>query len=138
MIDVLNDCNIAAATIGNHDFDFGADVLAEHVKNCSFPWMLANCVDKSTGALLGNGLRKKVIENKGRRIGLMGLIEKEWLATLSTVDLAHVEYTDFVTVAREVEQELREVDGVDMVVAVTHFRLPNDERLAAEVPELDL
>ena len=41
-----------------------------------------------------------MIENNGRRIGLMGLIEREWLATLATVDEEDTNYEDFVVCAK--------------------------------------
>jgi len=45
---------------------------------------------------------------------------------------------DFVEEGQKLAQELKEVDGVDFVFALTHMRLPNDELLAAKVPEIDL
>ena len=37
---VLNLLNIHTAVIGNHDFDFGLDVLQGLVGQCNFPWLL--------------------------------------------------------------------------------------------------
>lgn len=34
--------------------------------------------------------------------------------------------------------KLRAEEGCDFVIALTHFREPNDERLAAEAPEIDI
>eukprot|EP00729_Bicosta_minor_P013662 gene13662-16509_t len=138
MVPVLNEMMIDAATIGNHDFDFGVENLMTHVEATNFPWMLANAHDKATGKPLGAGVPTCVIENSGRRIGLIGLIEREWLATLATIDEEDTVYEDFVVCARRLAAELRATENVDLVVAVTHMRVPNDERLAREVPELDL
>lgn len=40
MIEVLNKCHIAAACLGNHDFDFGLDVLINHICDSNFEWLL--------------------------------------------------------------------------------------------------
>jgi 5'-nucleotidase len=50
-----------------------------------FPWLLSNVVDAVTGQPLADGKRSLVIEFQGWRVGLMGLIEIEWLDTLSTI-----------------------------------------------------
>lgn len=44
---------------------------------------------------------------------------------------------DFVKKGREVAAELRHA-GAAVVIALTHMRLPNDKKLAKEVPGIDL
>jgi 5'-nucleotidase len=63
----------------------------------------------------------------------MGLIESEWLATLATIEADEVIYQDFCECAHKLAAELR-ADGCDMIIALTHSRVPNDERLAQECP----
>jgi len=137
MIQCLNLMNIRAACMGNHDFDFGVENLEEAVAESNFPWLLSNAWDRETGERLAGGLETVMIEHAGRKIGLMGLIEEEWLATLATLERGDVTYEDFVPVARRLTAKLR-ADGADAVIALTHMRSPNDKKLAAEVPELDL
>ena len=49
-----------------------------------------------------NYIIKKLLAKKYfyLQVGLMGLIEREWLATLSTLTEAEVEWEDFVPAAR--------------------------------------
>jgi hypothetical protein len=79
-----------------------------------------------------------ILEHGGVRIGLMGLIEEEWLSTLAQIEPAQVAYTDYVAVARELEPWLRREARCELVIALTHSREPNDHRLALECPGLDL
>ena len=137
MVKLLNLMHIRAACFGNHDFDFGVEVLEEAVAESSFPWMLSNAWSRETGELLGRGCESVMLEHRGRRLGLMGLIEEEWLATLATLEREDVIYADYVDVARTLCAKLRAA-GADAVIALTHMRTPNDRRLAREVPELDL
>ena len=87
MVKFLNMMNISAACMGNHDFDFGVEHLRDWcVPNSNFPWLLSNAWHTDSGELLAGGRRSLVIEHRGRRLGLMGLIEEEWLATLATIE----------------------------------------------------
>ena len=60
------------------------------------------------------------------------------VASSPKVDASDVVYEDFCAVGRRLARELREEDNCDLIVAVTHSRLPNDELLAENVPEIDL
>jgi len=87
MVKFLNMMNIDCACMGNHDFDFGVEHLRDFcVPESNFPWLLSNAWHADSGELLAGGKRSLVIERKGRRIGIMGLIEEEWLATLATIE----------------------------------------------------
>lgn len=139
MIPVLNDIGVHCAVFGNHEFDFGVDNLIDFVKKTSFPWLLSNVIDKETSNQLGDGQVFHIIDRGAFKFGLVGLIEEEWLSTLSTVDSGDVIYEDFVSKGRELARMLKsEPYNVDYVIALTHFRRPNDIRLADSVPEIDL
>ena len=59
----------------------------------------------------------------------MGLVEKEWLETLATVNPEEVTYTDYVLAGRMLGRELKE-KGCDYVISLTHMRTQNDVRSA--------
>ena len=59
----------------------------------------------------------------------MGLVEKEWLETLATINPEEVTYTDYVLAGRMLGRELKE-KGCDYVIALTHMRTQNDVRSA--------
>jgi len=60
------------------------------------------------------------------------------LVTLATLDPDDVEYEDFCPCARRLAKHLKEQEGAEIVIALTHMRVPNDELLAHEVPEVDI
>ncbi|XP_035221004.1 trifunctional nucleotide phosphoesterase protein YfkN-like isoform X2 [Stegodyphus dumicola] len=138
MVPVLNSFGVHCAVFGNHDFDFGVDILMDFASQTNFPWLISNVVDNETGKPLANGLITFVLENKGKRFGIIGLVEEEWLATLSTIEADEVTYIDFVTEGRKLAIQLKEKENVDYVIALTHMRTPNDIRLAENVEEIDL
>src|SRR5688500_19898559 len=48
MIDAWNAAGLDYATFGNHEFDFGPDVLRERIKESKFGWIAANVIDLKT------------------------------------------------------------------------------------------
>src|SRR6476646_5426295 len=49
MIEAWNLAGLDYSTFGNHEFDFGPDVLKERIKESKFGWVAANVIEKSTG-----------------------------------------------------------------------------------------
>lgn len=67
----------------------------------------------------------------------MGLVEKEWLDTLPTIDPNEVTYIDYVEAGNRLADDL-EKEGCDVIIALTHMRTPNDLNLAQHCPKLNL
>ena len=103
----------------------------------TFPWLMSNVTDNETGRQLADGLVSHVLDWGGRRVGLLGLVEREWLDTIATINSDQVEYEDYVTSARRLARELKG-EGCEVVIALTHMRTPNDIRLAENVEEIDI
>ena len=93
--------------------------------------------NRFTNKTLGHGLVSNILEWNGQKIGLMGLVEEDWLDTLGTVDRNNIIYVDYVETANSLSAELRE-QGAKLVIALTHMRWHNDIRLASESRGLDL
>ncbi|XP_054710745.1 trifunctional nucleotide phosphoesterase protein YfkN-like [Uloborus diversus] len=138
MIPVLNTCGVHCACYGNHDFDFGVDNLMEFARKTNFPWLISNVIDNGTSAPLADGKVTCILNKNGIKLGIIGLVEEEWLATLATIDPEDVTYIDFVTEGRKLARQLKDKENVDFVIALTHMRTPNDCRLAENVDEIDL
>ncbi|KAL1115309.1 hypothetical protein AAG570_007340 [Ranatra chinensis] len=137
MVPVLNEVGTHCAVFGNHDFDYGLEVLSERVAETNFPWLMSNVIDNETGRPLGDGKITHVVDWAGKRIGLVGLVEQEWLETLATINPSEVTFIDFVEAGRKLGAQLKQ-EGCDYVIALTHMRSPNDARLAENCPEIDL
>lgn len=103
----------------------------------NFAWLCSNVVDKETGKPLAGCKAQRVFEWHGTTVGVMGLVEYAWLASLTTLAEDQVEYTDFCEAGAAVARSLR-ANGADLVVALTHMAAASDERLAREVPDIDI
>src|SRR5262249_9120923 len=53
MVDVLNAAGLDMATLGNHEFDFGDDLLIERMRQAKWQWIVSNVIDRRTGRPIG-------------------------------------------------------------------------------------
>ena len=67
-------------------------------------------------------------------MGLLGLVEFEWLETLNMISLDELDYEDYVEVANILVKELQDAN-CDIIIALTHMREPNDIRLGTTSSE---
>ncbi|KAJ1948861.1 hypothetical protein FBU59_001401 [Linderina macrospora] len=134
MLPVLNKLGIDAATLGNHEFDQGIEVLEGLIKRNNFPWVISNLTDKDTGGPAASGSVTHLVKQVGgMRVGIIGIVEKEWLDTLPCLPPTF-QYHDFILEARKMAERLRDRSDPDMscdlVICLSHMRLPNDIKLA--------
>ncbi|KAF8644157.1 hypothetical protein AX16_008684 [Volvariella volvacea WC 439] len=132
MVPVMNNLAPDVSLTGNHDFDFGYPHLTKLIGSTTFPWILSNIIDSTTGRVPETIHEFRVIEKAGIRIGIVGLVEKEWIATISSWP-PQFEYRDMTEIGLELSQRLRDPDGeykCDIVLALSHARIPNDIVLA--------
>jgi 5'-nucleotidase len=149
-----------ATTFGNHDFNLGPDGTAAAIGAAlaagQAPAILATNTDFSAVDPKTAGLQKLaadgrirnylVIERGGIRFGLFGTMGLE--AATYAVSAAPVVFTDPVEAARATVARLRNVEKVDVVIALSHggvrqnaegaFTEGADVRLAAELPGIDV
>src|SRR5207249_8592738 len=73
MVAALNAAGLDLATLGNHEFDFGVDVLLQRMREARFAWVVSNVVDKQTGRPVG-GASPYIVRSFGRlTVGFLGL-----------------------------------------------------------------
>ncbi|KAF1989683.1 5'-nucleotidase [Aulographum hederae CBS 113979] len=136
MVPVLNGIGTDIACVGNHDLDFGVKQFRHLSAQCKFPWLLANVLDPALGkdVPLGNAGKTHVItSSNGIKIGCIGLCEREWLDTINSLPPDLI-YKSASQTAKELVPGLRD-QGCEIVVATTHQREPNDNKLAEKTPD---
>ncbi|KAI1110293.1 Metallo-dependent phosphatase-like protein [Nemania sp. NC0429] len=133
MVPLLNNIGTDAAALGNHDLDFGVRKFRHLASKCQFPWLIANVLDPALGDGVPIGNCKKthmITSSNGIKIGLIGLGEREWLATINSLPPGLI-YKSASETAKELVPQLR-AEGADIIIAVTHQREPNDNKLAEQ------
>ena len=137
MITALNAIGVDLATFGNHEFDFGCKVLAERVRESRFPWVSAN-VDLPAALSLPPDKVKpyRVLEAAGLRLGVFGLTVPIQPIKDGCAGEA-ITFRDPIAAAREVLPKLKQ-EKVDLIIALTHLRMDQDQALAQALPQIDL
>ncbi|MDR0291673.1 MAG: bifunctional metallophosphatase/5'-nucleotidase [Elusimicrobium sp.] len=72
-IKIMNAMGYAAATIGNHEFDFGEEQFLQNLKLFNFPVLSANTFDSRADALLPNAKPYDFFEVNGVKIAVIGI-----------------------------------------------------------------
>ena len=127
MIEAWNAIGLDYATFGNHEFDFGPDVLVDRIKESKFSWVAANVIDTRTGQPFGDAKRYVVREFGGVKVGLFGLVLPE--TKITSKPGANVEFRNPCDTAKDVVSELHG-QGVKVVVALTHLSMREDKEVA--------
>src|SRR6478672_8269995 len=73
MIEAWNAAGLDYSTFGNHEFDFGPDVLKQRIKESKFGWIAANVIDTTTNKPFGDVPPFVIREFGGVKIGIFGL-----------------------------------------------------------------
>ncbi|GMH40257.1 hypothetical protein BSKO_08161 [Bryopsis sp. KO-2023] len=111
----FNRLDIDAMTLGNHEFDYGPDVVANHVKSVNYPVISSNL--KANGHWLGDLVHDKIIkEINGTKVGICGT------TTQVTMSWSHpwpVQFEDSTIKARECVENLK-AEGVEIVIFLSH------------------
>ena len=117
-----------AISLGNHDFDFGPDVLAEFINDYRRPgkppYLSANADFSAEPALQALADRKvivpsTVIHEKGERIGIIGAITPQLLFISSP---RGVVIDPDVAGAIQTEIDALQARGVDKIVLISHLQ----------------
>jgi 5'-nucleotidase/UDP-sugar diphosphatase len=134
-----------AVVIGNHEYDYGPDVLAQYLLQAGYPEahqttlvLASNTEAPPDHQLAAQSLYRKTgmfeLEN-GLKVGVFGLIGKD--AILVIGETGDVQFLDQHEAARQAVAELKE-QGANVIVGITHCGVDEDRELAREVPGIDV
>ena len=118
-VGLMNLMRYDAATIGNHEFDFGVENMARLFKMADFPVVCAN-YDFTGTALEGIVKPYVVLKRDGLRIGVFGL-SPELDGLVLAESCAGVKYNDPVKAANDVAKILKEKEKCDIVICLSHL-----------------
>lgn len=127
MIASWNAIGLDYAVLGNHEFDFGPEVLTERMKESQFVWLGANVIDRRNNQPF-QGMPPFVVRTfEGVKVGIIGLLTPE--TATSSKPGPDVRLVDPMATAKRLVKRLRE-DGVRVIIAVTHLSMNEDKELA--------
>ncbi len=134
MVEFANALRLQIAVLGNHEFDFGPDVLAQRIGESKFPWLGANVLGADGKAFPGVAAAR-ILQMGPVKVGFFGLVTPE--ARLYIRGGTPVNFAPFLPAARTAVEQLKQ-EGAQLIVAVTHMNLREDQQLVREVRGLHL
>lgn len=138
---------------GNHEFDYGLDLLDAYVDDADFPVLAANVISTETGEplLQPYTIITKKMKNKPIKVGILGLTTPGSMIWNKGHLEGKVMIEDMVTSAQKWVPQLKAA-GADVVVVLSHAGIglssydtssglgeenPSD-KIAAQVPDIDV
>ncbi|MDR7401230.1 MAG: 5'-nucleotidase C-terminal domain-containing protein [Armatimonadota bacterium] len=130
LIDGFNRLGVDAATPGNHEFDYGPQVLQQRLAESRFPWVVTNVLRRDFSRLPGTHL---VLTRtvRGIPVGIFGLLTTE--TAIASSPGPDILFLDEVGAARAAVPLLRR-RGARVVIGLTHVSMATDQAVARAVP----
>lgn len=139
-VELMNRMGCNAATIGNHEFDFGMENMVRIFKKAKFPILCAN-YDFTSTPLQGLIKPYTIIRRKGIKIGIFGIGPKLEGLVL-THNYGNAKYLDPATTALRVATMLKEQKKCDIVICISHLGWDlggdDDNRMISNSRNIDL
>ncbi len=132
MMLAMNALRFDAMTVGNHEYNFGLEILNKARREAKFPWISANSYKKGSGE---SAYDPYIIrEFGGVRVGVLGLTTPAIPGWENPPNYAGLEFRETVVEARKWVPVLREKEHADLVVAAVHMGLEEDLRTGESFP----
>lgn len=135
MVEVMNLAGVDAMVLGNHEFDWGLDVLHARVAQAQFPCLAAN-LEMASGGLLAGIDPYAVLDAGQLRIGVLGLTYHDLSTIVKASAIEALRSLPPVETAKRYLPELRRRS--DLVIVLSHLGEAGDRALAEAVPEIPL
>ncbi len=141
--EVLDAIGYDGIAIGNHDFDFGPDVLEKMITDqlSGTPYISANLDFTGEPGLqalvdVDRIVKSTIVDIDGEQVGVLGLTT-DLLPTISSPRNVTVD-PDFLGVA-QAEVDMLKNAGVNKIILITHLQSINNETaLAAQLTDVDV
>ena len=138
MIDLMNKTGVDISVIGNHEFDYGQEILNNRINQAEFPFICDN-MSGGTGAI-EQIKGHQIIEKDGFSIVFIGVVET---GSPGGYPLTHpkkvqgLQFTDGMNSFPKYQNIKTEAD-VDLVVALTHHGSYRDQTILDNFNFIDL
>lgn len=117
----MNEVGFTATAIGNHEFDWGEEYVANNQKAADFPFLAINIYDRSTNKLADFCEASVMIENDGVQIGIIGAIGDCYSSiAVDKCDEVYFKVGRDLTNLVKAEADRLRKDGADFIVYMLH------------------
>jgi 2',3'-cyclic-nucleotide 2'-phosphodiesterase/3'-nucleotidase len=135
MMLAMNALHYDAMAVGNHEYNFGLQVLEKARREAQFPWLSANTCNNQVKGDPTNYYKPYIIkEVQGVRIGVLGLTTPGIPNWENPPNYAGLEFHETVSEAQKWITILRAKEKVDVVVIAMHMGIEQDLRTGTASP----
>lgn len=135
-IDILNATGYDVVTLGNHEFDNGPVELARRLRRLDAEVVCAN-YDFTGSPLEGLVKPYAIVRRAGLKIGIIGLLT-DISRVVDVKLLSGLKFQEPSEVVNRYASMLRNEQGCDLVVCLSHLGFSGDEELAARIRNVDV
>lgn len=130
MIEVFNQMGYHASAIGNHEFDFGRELMAERFAAADYPYLAANVRDRATGELADFAEPYVLFDVSGVTVGVIGLITTDTATTTHPKNIGDLEFAPYAETLADYVPAMVDA-GAELVVVLSHVCMGELSSLAA-------
>lgn len=117
---------LQASAIGNHEYDWGTDMMYDWSEQGGYPFLASNIVYKDSGEPVDYAepyMIKEYTLTTGRvvKVGFIGIATPETATKTAAANVAEVSFTDPIAATNKWADYLENVKKVDAIVALTHL-----------------
>ena len=135
-VEAMNLLKYDAITLGNHEFDYGMDVLEDIVKKATFPIVCTNY--DFTGTPIDEYIKPYLIINKnGIKVGVIGA-NIQPLGLIASMNYEGLKFLPPVETVNKTAEMLRNELKCDVVICLSHLGIGNELKLAEESRNIDI
>lgn len=135
MMEAFDRAGVDLAILGNHEFDFGPDILRQRMSEAKWTWLVSNIFEEKTGRPLGGYPTVLLKDYGGMKVGYLGLcLGGDEISADRRVGLR---IDDPIAVGEKLVAELQK-QGAEVIIALTHLDYADDRRLALRCPAIDI
>lgn len=116
-VELMNYAGYDYVTLGNHEFDYGPEAVAENIKNWDARVLAANVKVRATGKHIADTWRIKTIG--GVRIGFFGIVNTDYVNKVADFEKNYI-IEDPIAVANRIVKQMNAV-GVDAIICLAHI-----------------
>ena len=126
MIEILNHLEYDAMVVGNHEFNYGKEILYRAQKESRFPWLSANILKEEDGqCVFGKPYIVKEIKG-GIKLGVIGITTQYIPNWEDEKHIRGITFEDSVNAVERWVNHLRNIEQVDVVIVSYHGGFERD------------
>jgi len=138
IMEVMNHLGVHALELGNHDFAQGRKALYDLIEGIEAPVLGANIIDTAKSRPI-DGIEAFIIrEIKGIRVGIIGVDTPKVAEYVRPEEIQGMSFPKPEEIVRKQIDELRNGQGVDIIIVASHLGTKDDRELAEKVAGIDV